>query len=79
MIKLVIYAIVVVGLVIWVRRAGRNKSKWGINLNRVNCPVCQTLQPVVRVPKSRKQMLWGGTTCPNCQTQLDKYGDIVSG
>lgn len=79
MIKIIIFAIVVVGLVILVRRAGRNKSKWGVNLNRVTCPVCQTLQPVVRVPKNRKQMLWGGTTCPTCQTNLDKYGDVIAG
>lgn len=79
MIKLLIYAVIIVGLVIWFRRAGRNQSKWGINLNRVNCPVCQTQQPIMRVPKGRDQILWGGTTCPKCQTNLDKYGKIVSG
>jgi len=78
MIKLIIYAVLVVGLVIWFRKANKNKSKWGMNFKRVYCPVCQTKQPIIRMPNSREQRLWGGTTCPKCQTNLDKYGNVIS-
>jgi hypothetical protein len=77
MIQVFIYAIIAIGFVIWLVIASKNKSKFGINLKRVYCPICQTKQPIVRMPKGGAQTLWGGTTCPNCQANLDKYGDII--
>jgi len=72
------YAILAIGFIIWLRWSSKNKSKWGINLTRVTCPVCQTKQPIVRMPGSTEQALWGGTTWPKCGTKLDKYGNIIS-
>ena len=57
--------------------AGRYKSRFGINLKRVYCPVCHTKQPIIRMPGSMDQAFWGGTICPKCHTKLDKYGDII--
>lgn len=72
------YAVVAAGFIIWLWWSSKNKSKWGINLTRVTCPVCQTKQPMIRMPGSAEQALWGGTTCPKCGTKLDKYGNIIS-
>ncbi|MEP6612190.1 MAG: hypothetical protein ABJA76_09910 [Mucilaginibacter sp.] len=77
MMQVFIYAIIAIGFVIWLVIASKNKSKWGMNLKRVSCPVCQTKQPIVRMPKSGSQALWGGTICPNCSANLDKYGNII--
>jgi hypothetical protein len=49
-------------------------SKWGINLNAVKCPKCCTEQPYIRLPKSRREILWGGYTCANCGCKMDKFG-----
>ncbi|MDR3695650.1 hypothetical protein [Mucilaginibacter sp.] len=78
MIQIVIYSIVFIALVFFFRKAGKDKSKWGINLKRVYCPVCNTKQPIIRWPESMEQAAWGGTTCPKCHTRLDKYGRVIS-
>ena len=77
MTQVIIYAILATVAIIWLIIASKNKSKWGMNLKRVYCPACQTKQPVIRLPKSESQLLWGGTTCPGCRANLDKYGNIV--
>ena len=53
------------------------KSKWGINLQAVNCPRCGTVQPRVRKPGNARQAMWGGSTCPGCGLELDKWGRPV--
>jgi ssDNA-binding Zn-finger/Zn-ribbon topoisomerase 1 len=74
---IIIYAITAVVFVFIFSKATKNKSKWGINLKRVYCPVCGTKQPIVRWPKNQQQFLWGGTTCPKCHANLDKYGNVI--
>jgi hypothetical protein len=39
------------------------KNRWGMNLESVNCPTCDSPIPQVRQPKSLRQALWGGGTC----------------
>jgi hypothetical protein len=73
----ILTAVIILSLVIFFIRASKNKSKFGINLKRVYCPVCNTKQPIIRMPGSMDQMLYGGTTCPKCHTKLDKYGDVI--
>ena len=70
-----LFAVVLI-ICLWI--ASKQKSKWGINLKRIYCPVCTTKQAMFRKPDSEQQALWGGTTCPVCHTGLDKYGDIIS-
>ena len=49
-------------------------AKYGINLKRIYCPKCKQKQPFVRTPKNERQALYGGHTCENCNTEMDKYG-----
>jgi hypothetical protein len=49
-------------------------SQWGINTGTVCCPRCGAPQPSVRMPRSFKEMLWGGWTCQGCGTAMDKWG-----
>ena len=48
------------------------KGRWGINLERENCPDCGEPMPRIRRPRSIKQALWGGGTCPQCGCEMDK-------
>jgi RNase P subunit RPR2 len=73
----IIAAVLVIGVIIFFVIATRKKTKLGINLKRVYCPVCGTKQPIIRIPKNSQQLLFGGTTCPRCGANLDKYGDII--
>jgi hypothetical protein len=41
------------------------------------CPECGTPAPKVRKPANRRQMLWGGWTCPKCGCELDRRGRKV--
>ena len=52
-------------------------SKLGINLKEVKCPNCGAVQPKVRTPKNFSQFLWGGNTCANCGTEMDKFGKEI--
>lgn len=54
------------------------KKLWGINLNRVHCPKCGKAMPYVRKPASQREALWGGWTCQNCGTEMDKWGKDIS-
>jgi hypothetical protein len=53
------------------------KNKWGINLEEVSCPRCSKLLPKVRKPRSFRESIWGGWTCPNCGVEVDKWGRQV--
>jgi hypothetical protein len=72
-----LYAVLAIGFILYFRQASKKQSKNGINLKAVYCPNCNTKQPFIRIPKNASQTLYGGTTCPKCGTELDKYGNIV--
>jgi hypothetical protein len=50
------------------------RNRWGINIDRVNCPRCQTPMPKIRKPKSRRERLWGGGTCDTCGCENGQVG-----
>lgn len=54
------------------------KSLWSLNLNMVHCPVCETEQQMLRIPKNLRQTFWGGYTCQKCKTEMDKFGVLIS-
>ena len=76
-IALALFAVLAVGFVLVVRDTIRKQGRWGINLRRVECPGCGEPAPVVRKPQNRRQMLWGGCTCPACGLEYDKWGVAV--
>jgi RNase P subunit RPR2 len=56
----------------------QRQGKMGINVRATACPKCQTPLPTFRKPASLRQMLWGGWTCAQCGTDLDKWGQPVA-
>jgi hypothetical protein len=54
------------------------KNRWGINLEPVSCPRCGTILPKLREPGSLRQAMWGGSTCPKCGVEVDKWGRKVA-
>jgi hypothetical protein len=67
------------GLVLVIADTIRGKGRFGINFYKApNCPTCGEKLPAVRKPASMNQALWGGETCQSCQTEVDKWGNIVS-
>jgi hypothetical protein len=73
-----ISGLIIIAVFIFILVKSKDKSKWGINLKRVYCPVCGAKQPIIRMPDSMEQAAWGGTTCPKCHTRLDKYGKVIA-
>ena len=70
LIVFLVLAVVVGGLIYGSIR----KTNWGINFSRVSCPKCGTRAPVFRKPTSGSKAMWGGYTCSNCGTLMDKWG-----
>lgn len=50
---------------------------FAVNLKKVKCPKCNTPQPFFRAPKNKNQALFGGYTCSNCKTEMDKFGTEI--
>ena len=53
------------------------KNNWGINVDPVTCPCCNNSLPRIRNPRSLRQALWGGYTCPVCGVEVDKWGRAI--
>lgn len=71
-----------VGLTLIVWDTIRRRGRWGINfkgLAGLQCPRCREPLPVIRVPKSLRETLWGGCTCKKCGCQVDKWGEPIRG
>lgn len=47
---------------------------WALIQPQKNCPQCGKPFPKFRKPKTRRQRLWGGWTCPNCGCEVDRKG-----
>ena len=80
LVLIVFLAILVVGcaLSVWVVLGTLRKTRAGINVNRIVCPRCGAPQPAIRKPKSVRQAMWGGSTCPQCGLEMDKWGRAVA-
>jgi len=47
------------------------------NWASVTCPTCATEQPLWRKPNAFRQLMFGGWTCPNCGTEIDRHGKAI--
>jgi hypothetical protein len=66
----------------------RKKGRWGVNINspknwiksgiskNITCPVCREAINGNKQSKDIDEILWGGYTCSNCETKLDKWGEL---
>ena len=55
---------------------------WAASIrNKINarggCPECGTPLPGFRRPTSLKQAIWGGWTCSDCGTEMDRNGNEI--
>ncbi len=48
-------------------------TRWGLNLERVSCPHCHSVQITWRKPVVVRRLL-GGLSCEACGTSMDKWG-----
>jgi RNase P subunit RPR2 len=69
----IIIGIVMLVFMTFIKKDSKN-SHLGINLKRIYCPKCNEKQPIIRKPANQKEALYGGNTCKNCGTEMDKYG-----
>ena len=49
----------------------------GSSLSSPKCPTCGTLQPPIRRPTSLRQLLFGGWSCSECGTEIDRRGCAI--
>jgi hypothetical protein len=59
-----------------VKPGTRKRNRWGVNPDPVECPSCGLLQPKYRLPANLRQVTWGGFTCRECNTEMDKWGRL---
>ena len=78
--KIIIIALVIGVIAVLLLAMIKKNSRFsdlGINLGRVYCPKCNHKQPIMRKPKNERQALFGGYTCKNCDTEMDKFGTEI--
>jgi hypothetical protein len=71
---ILIFAALAVGGYLVARDTIHRRGRWGINSRPGACVKCGEPAPVVRLPKSVREWLWGGWTCSTCGLELDKWG-----
>lgn len=69
-----VFGALAAGAFLVIRDTARQRGRWGLCLAKPGCGRCGEAMPVVRMPASWRQALWGGWTCPRCGHELDKYG-----
>lgn len=68
----------VAAAVVAIVRGTRRRDKTGINFKPIHCPKCGTKVPLVRAPNSFRQAMWGGYSCRQCGTEMDKWGREIA-
>lgn len=48
-----------------------------VMMKKRRCPDCGAELPLVRTPKTARQFVWGGWTCPKCTVELDRAGEKI--
>jgi hypothetical protein len=52
----------------------RRECRWGMKDPIAYCLKCGEPAPLVRFPKSARELLWSGWTCRLCGLELDRWG-----
>jgi len=52
-------------------------KRFFLNFKKTKCSQCGYIQEYFRIPKNWRQLLWGGYTCPKCNSELDKFGAVI--
>jgi hypothetical protein len=73
----IVFGLLITGAVLVIRDTVRQRGRWGLNFSAPRCRHCTTPMPVVRVPASFSQALWGGWTCSECGLEVDKWGEPI--
>lgn len=63
----IIVAVVAI-MMVWAAKVQKDVNQRG------GCPNCGTPVPMFRHPNSLRQAAWGGWTCVNCGTEMDRDG-----
>jgi hypothetical protein len=79
LVGLTVAGLLLTGAVLIIRDTIRKRGRWGIPLEAVSCARCGDPVPLVRMPASVRQALWGGWTCPRCGLENDKWGRPADG
>lgn len=74
-----VFGIGAVGCAIWTIFGLWQKYETGPGLLRTWADCGAKLPWTMRIPKSKREMLWGGVTCPKCGAAYDKYGKKIEG
>jgi hypothetical protein len=75
--SIVVLALLAIGLILVIHGTVA-ENRWGINLSSVSCPCCKAPLAQVRLPRSFRQAMWGGYTCPACGAEVDKWGRQIN-
>lgn len=64
--------------IVWTWNRRYRGTKWEVKLGRMYCPRCTDPLPIMRIPRTRQQMSWGGWTCKKCGCEVDKHGKEIA-
>lgn len=68
----------IISLYSYFKKENDLKSDNAINIfKRVYCPSCHKKMPIMRSPKNKYQKKFGGWTCKNCGTMMNKWGQEI--
>jgi hypothetical protein len=59
------------------RLRDRCEKRLGNQSQSIFCPNCNAQIPQVRHPQNVRQTLWGGSYCPQCGAEVDKWGRLL--
>jgi hypothetical protein len=78
-VTVLVLGLLAVGAFLVIRDTVRGRGNWGIpGRMPTACPECEEPLPMVRVPTSFRQALWGGWTCTYCGCEIDKWGKVIA-
>jgi len=74
-----VFGLLALGAFLVIRDTVRGRGNWGIpGRMPTACPECGEPLPMVRVPTSFRQAMWGGWTCTYCGCEIDKWGKVIA-